>query len=107
MINDGLIKEAPSGESGGETGAVAAVRKLPKELDRDRVVLVDKLGKGEFGEVFLGLFMEFGDVESAGKVSCVALCVTMCAVCACCDMCGAVVRARKEGVRCVVRCSCT
>lgn len=33
------------------SGGVAAGRKLPKELDRNQVVLVDTLGKGEFGEV--------------------------------------------------------
>ena len=33
------------------SGGVAAGRKLPKELDRNHVVLVDTLGKGEFGEV--------------------------------------------------------
>lgn len=50
MINQGIIKEVKPGEQ----------RRIPDELPRSSIVLIDILGAGEFGEVMkVGIARQF------------------------------------------------
>ena len=58
MIDSGAIKLADA----------TAPRKLPRELDRNLIVQLDVLGKGEFGEVMLGFYVKEGEAHEEGRL---------------------------------------